>query len=180
MASDGRDNLRKLWLSLHRYLGLCVGAVLAILGLTGSILAFHSEVNAWLYPELQQVSTPPPGTPYRPFPELMAAIRSALPPEGKLEGMSFPYHGQRALGAGYTRPVGNDGKTETHGIVIDPYTAKVVGTQRFYGTNPLEHCLMGVIWKLHYALLLPDDYGLLMVGTFGLFLMVSVCTGLYL
>lgn len=170
---------RQRWLVVHRYLGLFAGAVLAILGLTGSILVFHTEVDNWLYPELKHVSTPPPGTPVQPFPELMATIRAALPPEGKLSGMYFPYHSQREVAVEYTKAIPGSGE-EVHNILIDPYTATVIGARRFYAArNPLQHSLMGFVWKLHYALLLPD-YGMWVVSTFGLFLLVSVSTGVYL
>ncbi len=44
---------RKLWLKLHLGLGLVAGLVLAIAGLTGSLLAFYLEIDAWLNPAQQ-------------------------------------------------------------------------------------------------------------------------------
>ncbi len=184
-AGEGRAKMsarligyRRLWLAIHKYLGLLAGVVLVILGLTGSILVFYTEIDAWLYPELKRVSTPPPETPYRPFPELMTAVRAAIPADGKLSNMYFPYQTQRELGVEYLKLLGT-GREETHNVLIDPYTAKVVGTRRFYGTNPFQHSLIGVVWKLHYALLLPI-YGDIVVGISGLVLMLSVVTDLYL
>ena len=37
---------------LHLYLGLCLGAVFALLGLTGSFLVFYPEMDRWLNPAL--------------------------------------------------------------------------------------------------------------------------------
>ena len=50
---------RKLWLDVHLYLGLIVGAILAVVGLTGGILVFYQEMQEVLNPELAIVSTPP-------------------------------------------------------------------------------------------------------------------------
>ena len=57
MDSDGlnRDELylsRLCWLRLHRYAGLVLAIFLTSAGLTGSIIAFEDELDAWLNPEL--------------------------------------------------------------------------------------------------------------------------------
>ena len=36
---------RRLWMDVPLYLGLCIGALLVVFGLTGSILAFDGELN---------------------------------------------------------------------------------------------------------------------------------------
>lgn len=40
--------LRQVLFSLHRYIGLAVGLLLAFIGLTGSLLVFESEIDHWL------------------------------------------------------------------------------------------------------------------------------------
>ena len=42
--------MRSILLYLHRYLGLAMALFLALAGLTGSILAFHHELDEWLNP----------------------------------------------------------------------------------------------------------------------------------
>ena len=42
--------MRQLYVLLHRYLGLVIAAFLALAGLTGSLLAFHHELDEWLNP----------------------------------------------------------------------------------------------------------------------------------
>lgn len=39
--------LRNRIFTLHRYIGLAVGLVAIIVGLTGSLLVFHSEISAF-------------------------------------------------------------------------------------------------------------------------------------
>ena len=40
--------IRNLAFSFHRYIGLAVGLILVIVGLTGSLLVFNQEINAAL------------------------------------------------------------------------------------------------------------------------------------
>ena len=41
-----------LLVALHRYVGLTIALFLVVVGLTGSIIAFHSELDAWANPDL--------------------------------------------------------------------------------------------------------------------------------
>jgi uncharacterized iron-regulated membrane protein len=43
MALLRGSRARSLWLRLHRWLGLGLGAVFVLLGLTGSLLVFYTE-----------------------------------------------------------------------------------------------------------------------------------------
>lgn len=41
---------RKFWLKVHLYIGLAAGAVLVLVGLTGSIIVFHLKFDELLNP----------------------------------------------------------------------------------------------------------------------------------
>lgn len=43
---------RSIWLRAHRWLGLALGPVFALLGLTGGLLVFYTEVDALIEPAL--------------------------------------------------------------------------------------------------------------------------------
>ena len=47
------DRLRHWVRRLHLWLGLGLGGLLILLGLTGSILAFYPEIDALLHPEIR-------------------------------------------------------------------------------------------------------------------------------
>lgn len=57
--------LRNLAFTLHRYIGLAVGIILVIVGLTGSLLVFKHEMDEWtiqqrfghVVPQEQRLST---------------------------------------------------------------------------------------------------------------------------
>jgi uncharacterized iron-regulated membrane protein len=46
------------WLTVHKYVGLCLGAVFVVVGLTGSILAFWQAIDESLNKELLMVAVP--------------------------------------------------------------------------------------------------------------------------
>ncbi|MDX5420342.1 MAG: PepSY domain-containing protein [Hymenobacteraceae bacterium] len=50
--------MRKLILQIHLWIGLTAGAVLAVVGLTGSLYVFQPELTVALYPELYKISNP--------------------------------------------------------------------------------------------------------------------------
>src|SRR5690606_20643825 len=49
-----RSLMRSILVLLHRYLGLATAVFLALAGITGSILAFHHELDEWLNPQFYQ------------------------------------------------------------------------------------------------------------------------------
>ena len=55
-ASSVTAQRRKRWLNAHLYLGFSVGALLVLIGLTGSILVFHLEIDEWLNSDLIRVA----------------------------------------------------------------------------------------------------------------------------
>jgi uncharacterized iron-regulated membrane protein len=48
----GAARQRKTWSSIHRWLGIGLGAWFALVGLTGAILVYEDAVDAWLNPAL--------------------------------------------------------------------------------------------------------------------------------
>jgi uncharacterized iron-regulated membrane protein len=163
---------RRAWLKVHLYLGLFAGAVLVVIGLSGSILVFWQEIDTWLHPEWHRVQ---PQAAYRPLAEIVAAANQALP-----AGLSAPFAYQPGSAdlAYWFFSDSKDGKTDTWNVFVDPYTAKVTGTRIWYhAENPLKHSLMGFMFKLHYALL-SGHVGSVMVGILSVLSIVLVLTGL--
>lgn len=74
---------RQLWIEVHSYLGLFVGALLVVFGVTGSVLVCWQEIDEWLNPALLTV-TVPSGVPageqeYRSLGEILAAALQVSP-----------------------------------------------------------------------------------------------------
>lgn len=175
---------RKGWLKVHLYLGLFLGVVLFINGLTGSILTFWLEIDRWLNPELMIVEVPEHAV-SRPMAEIVSSAKSALPPTATLT-YAYPSHKpNHAYYFFYNLPSGDEDNNRSINVFVNPYTSKVIGTRAFYSADSLlnsslsDYCLMGFILKLHYAML-AGKTGNFLVGILGVIFIISVLTGLIL
>lgn len=161
--------LRSLWLELHCYIGLSVGAVPVLLGLTGSLLAFNHTIDEFLNPAL--LTTNGAG-PYRTLDEIVAAVRVTRP-DGSLTRLIMPRTKNGVFVARVEQRTLPDNELTRWELAIDPYTAEVLG-QREWGTH-----LTSFLYKFHYSLWLGEK-GETVVGISGLLLLLSIVTGLYL
>jgi uncharacterized iron-regulated membrane protein len=175
---------RKLWLKVHLYLGLIAGSMLTIIGLTGSILVFWTELDEWLNPEMLITSAANEYRKnYRPLDEIFASAEKIRPPGAKLYAVIYPRNKDTMFCFWYkakTKP--NEGQTYPN-IFVNPYTAKITGMRNSYASiNPFNidrTTLMGFIFNIHYRFLL-DETGIFMVGVLSIFFFISVLTGLIL
>jgi len=183
---------RKRWLIVHRYVGLSAGALLILIGLTGSLLVFWQEIDAWLNPHLFTVSAPREGrAAYRPVSELLAAAQAAAPTQGRLGTIYYPRDETVAFLMTVLVPATPRASTPIdfaqYHIFVNPYTAEVIGSRLvrpsgFGGAVP--RTVIGFVFALHYALLLPRAgdplFGDTVVAMIGIILLLSVGSGLYL
>ena len=141
---------------LHRWLALSLGAWFALLGLTGAVLVFEPEIEAW------GVRSPSPGSALS-LDELTAAARAAGPP-GLLRIWPAPGPGER-FRADF-RDV--DGRTT---LYLDPATGTLLGEVR-QGAH-----VVNWVHSLHRGLLLgrPGD---VLVGLLGVPLIALLGAGL--
>lgn len=166
---------RRIWLQIHLWLGLSAGAALVIFGLTGSILVFHQEIDAWLNPKLLTVNESPTG--YRSMQSLLDAGVRAIP-GGILAFADYPRNGQTAL---RVRVMRRGPTKEIWEVGIDPYTGQVTGTRLLHTSdNPFPQTFIGFIFELHYAFFLGETPGYVITGLLGALLIISALTGLIL
>lgn len=193
---------RKIWTSIHRWIGLVAGAYFVVAGLTGSVLAFWQDLDEWLNPNLMIVSEPTPNSPCRSVDEIVAAARTQLPDAVKARPdtpiyVRFPNHRTGAVQVTYMTGLPSREQMEEarrtkdhskfdmalvagHTIFVDPYTARVTG-ERFGGwsTRPLSMPFVYMMMSLHCALLW-EPYGRLVVAGVGLLLLISTIVGICL
>lgn len=162
--------LRPIWLKIHFYLGLWLGAVLIVTGITGSLLVFYVELDQWLNPH---IAVQPQGK-LQPLEAVAAALKASHPQRVGAWRLEMPLAKDRPLMARYNKPA------ETRHlhfaplmVSVDPYTL-VITSNRIWGDT-----LMTWIYDLHYILLI-DDWGAIIVGVLGLFLAISLLSGVFL
>lgn len=171
---------RKWWLTVHLWLGLIAGAVLLMVGLTGSILVFWQEIDSALNPSLQQVQAPPEGrAAYMPLTKIVNAADAAVPTQAKRSLIYYPRHEGLAFWFFYEMPDPEKEGANSLNVFVNPYTGKVTGTRIWsHADNVLENPLISFIFELHYDLLLGWDQGSWIVGVIGIMAFISVLTGL--
>ena len=156
---------RKVWLKIHLYLGLFAGALLMVLGLTGSVLVFSDEIDRALNPQLAvrsgvaDVATPD---------EVVKAVEARTgrrPHMLELPRDSQPH---------YLAFVAEDGGGAPRALLVGGAEGEVLADRRF-GSYFVSFCR-----RLHTDLLLDDEIGTIVVALLGVLGLVSVATGLYL
>lgn len=169
---------RKLWLKVHLWLGLSLGLLLAIYGITGSILVFHDEIDEWLNSELLTVDVPSDKpVSYKPLSEIFQAGQVAMPKQTKLAYSDYPRNDQAVFKLAY--PIDSEGVTEDWEVYVDPYSATVVGKRLMASSDCIiPKTFIGFIFKLHYSLLLKPEISRIVVGISGALLVISILTGL--
>ncbi len=159
--------IRRLAFKLHRYLGLAAGLVIAIVGLTGSLLVFESEINHFLLQfqfgqivqQQQQVS----------ILSVIDNVKAAYPdPNLALSYLGLPQEPDAPIQVEMQFP-----NKPTLEVVVNPYTGKILGDRNS------EYAIMSVIYNLHYSLL-AGDIGVAIVGIAALLLLILSITGIML
>ncbi|QKX15917.1 PepSY domain-containing protein [Microbulbifer sp. YPW1] len=158
--------MRKTFFILHKYAGLTLGLLLALIGITGSLLVFDHALDETLAP--QTVSFSPSANPAS-YADIFAAAQAAVP------GNPTPTRlmTQRQPGSPHVvrfpTPEGAPGPIE---VSVSPTDAEVLAV-RGWGTPEYT---MSWLYRLHYTLLAGKN-GKTVVGFMGLLLMVFCITG---
>lgn len=161
--------MRKFWRNIHLWLGLTAGTLLVLIGLTGSALVFYRYLEEQIYPDMLLVEASDSQTI-----GLAEALRLAerLYPDGTVLGVMPPRH-ERATYIAYRYYERGEGDYSFTFLSIHPYSGAFLG-EREFGKS-----VMTFIYKLHYTLTMGTT-GAFIVGFIGIFLLVSLFTGLYL
>jgi len=163
MAGDLRPAVA--W--LHRWLGLALGAVFALLGLTGSMLVFYVEID--------EARHGPVGVANQPAPQrVLDRLRMLHPERTGPWRIELPLAPGRPLRARYYAPVETSERMFAPLLVtLDPVSLEVLA-QGFWGGDPFTW-----IYDLHYALQF-ERAGRTAVGWLGFVLVAGIASGLLL
>lgn len=171
-----KARLRKRWLVLHLWIGLPLGALLALLGVTGSALVFYLELDRWLNPAIQvpaRTEVVQAGTQVSPQ-QVLQRLRTAYP------DLTGPWRIELPDGAGspvmvrYQRPPERaDRAFAPRMVTLNPQTLEIT-SDRYWGDF-----LATWLYDLHYTLLW-DGVGRTVVGWLGVAMVLSLLSGLWL
>lgn len=158
---------KRLW-QLHSWLGLASGLGLVVIGLTGSLLIFHEELELLFNPEMVRVK--PAATGRLPLDALLAHAQRQLP-DHEVTGWLPQYESPHLADLLYVIERGNN---EWLVATLDPYTGSLLASPRL-GTTTLT----GWLLDLHY-MFLADHFGLGLAGLFAVMLCVLGVSGMWL
>lgn len=175
-----KRSVRKVLVLLHRYVGLATAGFLTVAGLTGSVIAFAEEIDAWLNPGLYKVVGDGPPLPL----SVLAQRVEQSDPRIRVVRIEPPF-GIRESALLTVEPRRGDGLSEAPQLVFDqvfanPVSATVLGT-RLWGAPRLDRAhLTPFLYKLHYSLHIPGPWGLWLMGAIACAWCLDCFVGLYL
>lgn len=156
---------------LHRWLGLGLGGLYVLLGLSGSLLVFYPEIDRLLNPATQAAE------PMRPLPAIdavIAVLRQAEPGRDGPWRIELPLTPDSPYYARYYRPEETEQRAFAPLMLsIDPATLAVT-SRRFWGEYPVTW-----IYDLHYTLLW-DRSGRTLLAVIGIALVLLLASGVAL
>lgn len=166
---------REVWRQIHLWIALTVGFLLALLGLSGSVLVLRAPLLQWevgaAAVQLQQPA--PSGARYASPDTWRQAARTAYPQFTRIMGAAEPragfLHSDNALVFGAVQ-----GRRGMGIAMVDPYTA---APRAFFVFDDL---FLAKAVALHRSLLLPPPVGLPLLAVCGFVLLVSLVTGAWL
>jgi len=164
--------IRKAVRQVHLWMGLSLGALFVLLGLTGSALVFYQNIDRWLHPEIQvESSGPAPDTTSPAWDRGLATLRAQWP--DRHGAWRFEVTGEPGpIPVRYETPgMGHGG----HRVMVwlSPDGARVLRE------NVWGQYLMTWLYDLHMELL-GGDIGRAFVGWSGLAIFLLImATGLW-
>ncbi len=167
MTTEKPFRLRAFWFQVHLWLGLTLGVVGVLIGLSGSILVYDHEIDAQLNPQRYAISDPRIGLPYA---EYARRAEAALEGRARVTGIRLP-----DLDPG---PVMVLARAKADAgpflrVYLDPATGAVLDTAS--GRDWL-----GWLHSFHESLTLREWKGREIVGVVGIAMLISSLSGIYL
>ncbi|MCF4167202.1 PepSY domain-containing protein [Zavarzinia compransoris] len=165
--------MRTKLLAVHRYVGLAIAAFLAMSGLTGSVIAFHHELDEWLNPSLFQVDTE--GEPLAV--DTLARRTEETIPDVVISGISLPDEAGHPYVFWAEPEKGIEEDAVPNQIFVDPVTGEVLGARHFGECCFSAENLIPFLYVFHYSLALPDRWGMWFMGLVSIFWFVDCFVG---
>ena len=171
-------NMRRICLWIHRYTGLVMAGFLIIAGFTGSLLAFHDELDNVFNHQLAQIERQ--DAPQLPIATLHDKVVAAYP-EYNFSSMPTSLEADKSALFSVDRARGQSARNQPKAlfqeVYVNPYNGDIVGT-RDKDAWAWRNTMWKVFW-LHRDLLL-GDIGKLMLGVIALIWTINCFIGFYL
>lgn len=165
---------------VHRVLGLSTALFLIVAGLTGSLLAFHTEIDGLLNPQAYEARAV--GAPLSP--EALARRVEAGHPDRRVWYMEIERergHATMVFALGKIDPgSGEPADLPTNFFNVDPVSGEILA-ERLWGACCFSRLhFVPFIYEFHHNLSLPGTVGVVLMGVVAIFWLLDGFVGLAL
>lgn len=165
-------------LALHGWLAVCLGLLLYVVILTGTLAVFEREIGAWANPLPRHA----PSSFVAGTDPLLRELAGRIDPDYRDEVALFPAADGRLRAFFHTH--GDDGEERGMLALIDPTGPRMVsereGAAEALLTERDNTALTDFLVDLHVRLLMPGQWGLLLTGVLGFAMLAAVISGFVL
>ncbi len=175
---------RRFMFWIHKYTGLILGLLVALMGLTGSILVFYKEIDALLNKDMMRVDLQNhKGQELSSFQSQLNKLHNIIE-EGEVPFRLYPPqspHQSLSFLIVDPRPKAQGNSAEYHRVYFNPYSGEYLGRRLTSTQNGkiLELPFVRLVYILHDSLFLGEA-GEITIGILA-FVMIGFClTGIYL
>lgn len=166
---------RQTWVWVHRYAGLLTAFFLTVAGLTGSILAFGHDIDAWLNPQFHQARSTQPPLGYDALVRRLEQSDPALQVD-YLTSDGVP--GNTAFAFVSARP--GHPPLAYDQVYADPGTGEVQGRRSRVACCLQPENFVPFMLQVHHSLFLPGLWGWWFMGGIALIWLLDSFVGFYL
>lgn len=159
--------LKRCFFQLHWLVGVSVGLVLALMGLTGAVYCFEEELIQYFDAPITTVN---PGGRHLLAPaDLLAHVRSKSP---YVSSLSLTNKASDAARVGFMSPIAGSDRKKFDLQYLDPYSGELLG-------KPASENFFRTVLNLHRKLAL-DNIGKAVTGASTLGMVFLILSGVYL
>lgn len=157
---------RTAFVLLHRWVGLAIAAFLFVAGLTGAVISWDRELDAWLNPHFHgRTGNGPPISSLALAGRIEAAdgrVVATYVPLAAEPGATLSILVQPRVDPATGRPF----EPGYNQVFLDPVTGAEIGRREWGRAWPLtRETLVSFLYKLHYSLHIPEVWGIDRWGT---------------
>lgn len=170
---------RKNWIAIHRWLGLCSGLVVIILGITGCLFAFEKEIYESLYHDHLVLESIPDNAQTKPLAELIFNVEKKWGAKYKVDRViadQNPYKSWKFQAYEIDKKAWNyfDEYKLYQTVYVNPFTAEILKDEN------TKMQFFTLVKMLHWSLWLSTSIGQPIVGTATLIFVLLLFTGIIL
>jgi uncharacterized iron-regulated membrane protein len=157
--------MRKRLVKVHLWLGLCIGLLWAVQGLTGALLVFHREADRLVLPAADR----------GPMASLDLIVgKASTAANARIERISIIERHGDVVSAEY-----HDKAGEPRSVLVDSASAKILGGRDLEPIAPASGSFSQWLYHLHQSMLLGEDRDL-PTGISGILLFTAALIGIWI